>query len=57
MWRCREPNIVIHYHQHMPLDMHLHLFYYILHVEYAYDGDSELAGAVINGVSIGRVLT
>lgn len=36
--------------------MHLHLFYYVLHAEYAYDWDSELAGEVIDGFSIGRVL-
>lgn len=57
MCRGKKPNIIILYHQHMPLNMHLHLFLYILDGEYAYDWDSELAGAVINGFSIGRVLT
>lgn len=37
--------------------MNLYLSSYILHGEYAYDWYSELAGAVINGFTAGRVLT
>jgi len=40
----------------MSLNMCFHVFYNILRGEYAYDWDSELAGTVINGFSIGRVL-